>query len=144
MLKNLTSLPKLSVVNLVNKNSMDELTAALQAENFDIWLLDGRDIQDKQSLFKKTAEQLFTGVTPASWHGFAEQLEDKLSDSDSTHVAIIWSDIDHLLVRGLADFIAAIDILTRIARNSYEGDVTFCTFILGEGANFPAFSALER
>jgi hypothetical protein len=129
----------LSVLNLVSMSDRDALREALSGWGYRVVELRGEDVVDKASLFLRATSDLpsLEEVAPTNWSGFGDGLMSMVFELEHPKVALLWTSAHRMLESGLADLLVATDVLVGNSRLAYAQDITFLTFLLGDGPNFP-------
>ncbi len=74
---------------------------------------------------------------PTNWSSFGDGLTSMVFELEHPKVALMWTSAHRMLESGLADLLVATDVLVGNSRLTYAQDITFLTFLLGDGPNFP-------
>lgn len=139
----LAALPELAVLNFVAENDRDKLVSILDENGLEVLTFDGSRVHDRHDLLSAAGVQLFEGQPVVNWSDFAARLEERLTGLGKERIAVLWTGVDAMLVRGLSDLVQALDIILRISRELYAQRTTFVVFLLGEGPNFPPLRSAE-
>jgi hypothetical protein len=145
-----SSLPStLGLVTLVNQADLDPLNHALRNWGHRVFVLDGSSVRTAETFLAQAAHDLpLAQRSHYDWAGFPDDLWGWLINVEDQEVSIIWSHADNMLNGGLADLLIAVDCIQGAARQVYDSsesglsqEIILRLLLLGEGANFPPFSA---
>ena len=132
-----------SVVSCVSVQYLDELRGSLQHDNYRVFELDGKTIEDPESFFQEVKRVLpLDPPLSGSWDAFADSLWGGIDKLASPRIAIIWKDSERMVGAALSDFLTAIDCLLQVARNvaTQEFGVSVPTkllvFLMGNGVSY--------
>ncbi|CRK84587.1 barstar family protein [Neobacillus massiliamazoniensis] len=134
------------LIRTVNRLSVNKLIEILNVEKFYIIRLNGSNILDEITFFKGIVSQKIPLDPPLSgnvnYDSFTDSLWGGIEGLHSEKVAIIWSNFNKMLDKGLNDFLKISECICNIAEelipeNGAEYDVDLKIFLLGEGDNFP-------
>ena len=131
---------QLSVLNCAAQADVEAAVADLRESGFEVLRIDGSEVRDQTTLLA-AARRDVPGVEafkPHNWSSFADAMGDDVFDFEE-RVALLWTDAHRMLEGGLADLLVATDLLAGLARYAYSQEVTFVTFMVGDGPNFPAW-----
>jgi len=136
----------LALLTLANQADLGALEAALAEWGVPAYRLDGRDIRDTATFWRAAGQQLPLPPgrrEPASWSALSDSLWESLHEVESEELALLWTDAQAMLDGGLADLLAAVDVLTRLSRQFYSPSSpqatpkTLYVILAGMGPNFP-------
>lgn len=135
--------PLVRTVNILSENKLIEI---LKLEKFYIIRLNGSYIFDETTFFKEIVTQTIPLDPPLSGNVHYDALRDSLwggiEGLHSEKVAIIWSNFNTMLSKGLPDYLKISQCIYNVAEGlnpdyGAEYDVDLKIFLLGEGDNFP-------
>jgi Barstar (barnase inhibitor) len=127
-----------ALINVVAATDLDRLVAALADEGYVAIVLDGSNITDKASLLAQADIDLPRpdDLHPHNWDALADTLWNGLVDAAADQLAIVWTGAHHLARSDLQDFLTAVDILARTARDVPKAVLIF---LVGDGPEFRRF-----
>jgi len=128
----------LSVLNLLSMTDREALRETLLGWGYRVVELRGENVTDKAGLFSQAARDLpsFGEVAPTNWSSFGDGLTSMVFELEHPKVALLWTSAHRMLETGLADLLVATDVLVGISRLVYSQEITFLSFLLGDGPNF--------
>lgn len=130
---------KLRLLNLIRLKDEQTLKTNLLDCGYFILELHGESVSDKQTFFNQCMLDFPAMlIKPTNWSSFDDSFSTMIFELDKPKIALVWKNSDAIMRCRLSDFLIVADILTQISRMTSSQDVTFITFLLGEGANFPA------
>lgn len=128
----------LSVLSLVSITDRDSLRETLSGWGYRVVELRGESVIDRVSLFSQATRDLpsLEEVAPTNWSSFGDGLTSMVFELEHPKVALLWTSAHRMLETGLADLLVATDVLVGISRLVYSQEITFLSFLLGDGPNF--------
>lgn len=143
---------KLSILNFINEDSLEFIGKKLKEDGFYILQLDGENIKDATSFFKKVVE-VFPQDPPLSgkcnWDAFTDSLWGGLDELSEEKVAFIWTKVENMFEYGIPDLFMALDCFVELARSvsNYETGISkpikLIIFLIGKGKNFISLKEYE-
>lgn len=134
----------LPTVVCVSADSLGSLRGELERDEFRVFELHGSHIHDKVTFFEEAARSLphpDNLVARRSWDALADILWEGFASAGCPRTAILWTDADQMLERGLLpELLTASQCFDDIASQllSVNPPVMLRTFLVGVGENFPA------
>lgn len=135
------------LIRAINKLSESKLIEILNDENFYIIKLNGQEVYNEVTFFKEIVNQSIPLDPPLSgkvhYDAFNDSLWGGLSEIPSEKVALIWTEFDKMLDKGLNDFLQISQCIYKIAEDlthieyGIDHRVDLKVFLIGEGTNFP-------
>lgn len=133
-------------IRTVNRSSESKLTDILNKEGYHLLKLNGRNILNEKTFFQEIVQQGIPLDPPlngnANYDAFNDSLLAGISKLPKAKVALLWTDFNNILDKGLNDFLKISECLYQIAEDlthteyGIEREVELKVFLLGEGANF--------
>jgi len=136
----------ISVINFVNRVSLDELRLFLRENKFRVFESEGRGVRDKGSFFARAIETLpqdpeLVAGDP-NWDALVDSLWGGLARLDDSRVAILWLEVEKMLERGVPDLLVAACCFQRLAsevsktEHGFPHPMLLTVFLVGDGENF--------
>ncbi len=142
------SFKNLPAINFISNESLKMLRASLQKKGFNIFELDGDNVKDAKSFFKKIVN-VFPQDPPLSgkcnWDAFTDSLWGGLDELAQERVAFIWTKVEEMFEYGIPDLFIALDCLKELASSvsnpgyGISKPVQLLIFLVGKGKNFKLF-----
>lgn len=146
------SLKNLPTINFINIESIEILRTSLKKNGFRIFQLDGEDIVDAESFFKKIV-RVVPQDPPLSgkcnWDAFTDSLWGGLDELAEENVAFIWTKAENMFEHGIPDLFTALDCFKELALSVANQEygiskpVRLLIFLVGKGKNFKLFEYKE-
>lgn len=125
-----------AVLNFLNVNDQEDLIRHLKERRTKIHLIEGENAFEKETFLEQYTASLPENVPVTNWTQFEDSMRGLFRTAVNRERAIIWTDTDRILEKGLKDFITITDVFYRVARNSVSNGLRFRIFFVGSGANF--------
>jgi hypothetical protein len=141
-------LKNLPTINFVRQESLEILRDSLGKKGFRVFQMDGTDVKDARSFFKKIVN-VFPQDPPLSgkcnWDAFTDSLWGGLDELAQERVAFIWTRVEKMFEFGIPDLFTAIecfkDVASSVSNPEYgiSKPVELYIFLVGNGQNFKLF-----
>lgn len=127
-----------SIVNAIAGDHLDRLLTELDQQGFHVVRFDGGGVTDKDTFLARAATDLPRpdDLHPHNWDALADTWWNGLLDlADAGHdrIALVWTATHELARHDLQDFVTALDVLVRVARD-VEPSVIVC--LVGDGPEY--------
>lgn len=142
------SFRNLPTINFVRRESLEILRASLKKKGFRIFQMDGDNVKDAKSFFKKIVN-VFPQDPPLSgkcnWDAFTDSLWGGLDEIAQERVAFIWTRVEEMFEYGIPDLFTALDCFKELGSSVSNQDygiskpVQLLIFLVGNGKNFKLF-----